>query len=53
MYQSKQLGKNRCQFYSQDMQEAARLRVQLEAELREKFQPAEASRDEKADDDGE
>ncbi|MBD5801995.1 Cyclic di-GMP phosphodiesterase Gmr [Azoarcus sp. Aa7] len=34
MYQSKQLGKNRCQFYSQDMQEAARLRVQLEAELR-------------------
>ncbi|WP_407279927.1 EAL domain-containing protein [Aromatoleum evansii] len=34
MYQSKQLGKNRCQFYSQDMQEAARRRVQLEAELR-------------------
>ncbi|WP_051092253.1 EAL domain-containing protein [Aromatoleum toluclasticum] len=34
MYQSKQLGKNRCQFYSQDMQEAARLRVQMEAELR-------------------
>ncbi|AYH42863.1 EAL domain-containing protein [Azoarcus sp. DN11] len=34
MYKSKQLGKNRCQFYSQDMQEAARVRVQLEAELR-------------------
>ncbi|MCK9987783.1 MAG: hypothetical protein AzoDbin1_04255, partial [Azoarcus sp.] len=34
MYQSKQLGKNRCQFYSQDMQEVARLRVQIEAELR-------------------
>ncbi|NMG76508.1 bifunctional diguanylate cyclase/phosphodiesterase [Aromatoleum diolicum] len=34
MYQSKQLGKNRCQFYAQDMQEAARARVQLEAELR-------------------
>lgn len=35
MYQAKQLGKNRCQFYAQDMQEAARARVQLEAELRQ------------------
>lgn len=34
MYQSKQLGKNRCQFYAQDMQDAARARVELEAELR-------------------
>lgn len=34
MYQSKQQGKNRCQFYSQDMQDAARVRVELEAELR-------------------
>lgn len=35
MYQAKQLGKNRCQFYAKNMQEAARARVQLEAELRQ------------------
>jgi len=34
MYQSKQLGKNRYQFYAHYMQESARERVQLESELR-------------------
>jgi diguanylate cyclase (GGDEF)-like protein/PAS domain S-box-containing protein len=35
MYQSKQLGKNRYQFYAHHMQEHARARMQLEAELRD------------------
>ena len=34
MYRSKELGKNRYQFYARDMQERARVRMQLEAELR-------------------
>jgi len=35
MYRSKELGRNRYQFYSQDMQEKASARVQLESELRD------------------